>query len=93
MNIHDAASIRAAKLPPARKVDTSGGALPAARRLMTHLSDWRKGVCWGTSDASMIFWMRRPEGPATVKFGKDIRIAIRLKSGGMVARWEQKDYM
>ena len=73
---------RAVRLPPARKMPTSSGALPEISRLMTARRVWRSGVCKGTSAASIRCCIRRPEGPAAVNLGKDLRMFIRLRSGG-----------
>ena len=75
---------RAVRLPPARKMATSSGALPEISRLMTARSVWRSGVCKGTTAASIRCCIRSPEGPAAVNLGKDLRMSIRLKSGGNV---------
>ena len=40
------------------------------------------GVCRGTSATSIRCCIGRPEGPAAVNLGKDLRMSIRLTSGG-----------
>ena len=70
-------TIRAVRLPPARKMAMSS-------RLMTswRARVWRSGVCRGTSAASIRCCIGRPEGPAAVNLGKDLRMSIKLTSGG-----------
>ena len=76
--------LRAVRLPPARKMATSIGAQPEISRLTTAWRVWRSGVSKGTSAASIRCCIRRPEGPAAVSLGKDLRMSIRLTSGGNV---------
>ena len=62
----------------------SSVAQPEISRLTTaqSLEEW--SLCKGTSAASIRCCIRRPEGPAAVNLGKDLRMAIRLTSGGNV---------
>ena len=60
------------------------GAQPEISRLTTARRVWRSGVCKGTSAASIRCCIRRPDGPAAVSLGKDLRMSIRLTSGGNV---------
>ena len=73
---------RAVRLPPARKMAMSSGALPEISRLMTSWRVWRSGVCRGTSATSIRCCIGRPQGPDAVNLGKDLRMSIRLTSGG-----------
>ena len=73
---------RAVRLPPARKMAMSSGALPEISRLMTSWRVWRSGVCRGTSATSIRCCIGRQEGPAAVNLGNDLRMSIRLTSGG-----------
>ena len=71
-------TFRAVRLPPARKMAMFSGALPEISRLMTSWRLWRRG----TSATSIRYCIGRPEGPAAVNLGKDLRMSIRLTSGG-----------
>ena len=73
---------RAVRLPPVRKMATSSGAQPEISILTTTRRVWRSGDCKGTSAATTRCCIRRPEGPAAVNLGNDLRMSIRLTPGG-----------
>ena len=60
----------------------SSGALPEISKLMTSWRVWRGGVCRRTSATPIRCCIGRPQGPAAVNLGKDLRMSIRLTSGG-----------
>ena len=76
--------LRAVRLPPTRKVATSIGAQSEVSRWTTARRVCRSGVCKGPSAASIRCYIQKPEGPAAVSLGKDLRMSIRLTSGGNV---------
>ena len=69
-------------LPPAKNLDTKGGALPAARGFMSVL---QIDVGSGMRAASSKCCMRRPEGPAAVPFGKERSMILQSGSIGTYA--------
>ena len=74
---------KAVRLPPARYLETRGGALPDARRVTMSLRKEHMEVGRGMFAASRRCWTRRPEGPAAVPLGNERRAPKMLKSGSM----------
>ena len=70
---------KAIRFPPAKYLETVGGGFPEASKLITSLREAQIGVGRAVDDTSNRCWTRRPEGPAPVSFGKDLRTERMLK--------------
>ena len=74
---------KAVRLPPARYLETRGGAYPDARRVTMSLRKEHMEVGRGMFATSRRCWTRRPEGPAAVPLGNERRAPKMSKSGSM----------
>ena len=73
---------RAMRLPPARNLETTQGTFPDARRFTLSLREEQVFFCNVTSAAfsKRRCWIRNPDGPHAVAFGKDLKMDKILKS-------------
>ena len=72
---------RAMRLPPARNLETTKGTFPDARRFTISLREEQIVFCNVISAAFSRCWIRNPDGPHAVAFGKDLKTDKILKSG------------
>ena len=72
------------RLPPARNLETTKGTFPDARRFTISLREEQIVFCNVTSAAFSRCWIRNPDGPHAVAFGKDLKTDKILKSGGRI---------
>ena len=72
------------RLPPARNLESTKGTFPDARRFTISLREEQIVFCNVTSAAFSRCWIRNPDGPHTVAFGKDLKTDKILKSGGRI---------
>ena len=75
---------RAMRLPPARNLETTKGTFPDARRFTIYLREEYIVFCNVTSAVFSRCWIRNPDGPHVVAFGKDLKMDKVLKSGGRI---------
>ena len=72
------------RLPPARNLETTKETFPDARRCTISLREEQIVFCNVTSAAFSRCWIRNPDGPHAVAFGKDLKKDKILKYGGRI---------